>query len=203
MQLTKTKRNVLIFILFLLCLCGYYLIIADTPLKGDEESSTSDAPKIVNKGDTHSKGERGGTVESDKEGDTILVYVTGAVEEPGLYELPRPATVKSAIEASKGLLPYADVNHLHLEETLDESAHIQVDFNFHGNPEELLRKQNVSINEAVEADLQKISGIGPKMAKKIVDYRKEHGPFKSLEELRHVKGIGPALYKKIVDKVRL
>ena len=64
-------------------------------------------------------------------------------------------------------------------------------------------KQNISINDGTEADLQKISGIGPKMAKKIVDYRQEHGPFKSLEELRQVKGIGPALYKKIVEKVRL
>ena len=111
--------------------------------------------------------------------------------------------MKSAIEASKGLLPYADVNHLHLEDTLEESTHIHVEFNFHGSPEELLRKQNISINDGTEADLQKISGIGPKMAKKIVDYRQEHGPFKSLEELRQVKGIGPALYKKIVEKVRL
>ena len=95
------------------------------------------------------------------------------------------------------------MNHLQLQDTLEESTHIHVDFNFHGSPEELLRKQNTSINEATEADLQKVSGIGPKMAKKIVDYRQEHGPFKSVEELRHVKGIGPALYKKIVEKVRL
>ena len=43
----------------------------------------------------------------------------------------------------------------------------------------------------------------PSDTQKIVDYRQEHGPFKSLEELRQVKGIGPALYKKIVEKVRL
>ena len=167
-------------------------------MKGD--GAPSDTPKIVKQSEA---GNQGGPVESTQKANTILVYVTGAVEEPGLYELQSPATVKSAIEASKGLLPYADVDHIHLEDNLEESSHIHVDFNFHGSPEELLRKQNISINDGSEADLQKISGIGPKMAKKIVDYRKEHGPFKSLEELRHVKGIGPALYKKIVEKVRL
>ena len=198
MKVTNRKRIGIIVCLFLLCVCGYYLIIADTPMKGD--GALSDNPKIVKQSET---GNRGGPVEKETKADTILVYVTGAVEEPGLYELQSPATVKSAIEASKGLLPYADVNHLHLEDTLEESTHIHVDFNFHGSPEELLRKQNISINDGTEADLQKISGIGPKMAKKIVDYRQEHGPFKSLEELRQVKGIGPALYKKIVEKVRL
>lgn len=200
MKVTNRKRNSIILCLLLLCVCGYYLIIADTPMKGDADVSQSDAPKIVKYSE---KGDRGGPVEKETKATTILVYVTGAVEEPGLYELQSPATVKAAIEASKGLLPYADVNHLHLEDTLEESTHIHVDFNFHGSPEELLRKQNISINDGTEADLQKISGIGPKMAKKIVDYRQEHGPFKSLEELRQVKGIGPALYKKIVEKVRL
>ena len=200
MKVTNQKRIGIILCLFLLCVCGYYLIIADTPMKGDGDVSQSDTPKIVKYSE---KGDRGGPVEKETKATTILVYVTGAVEEPGLYELKSPATVKAAIEASKGLLPYADVNHLHLEDNLEESTHIQVDFNFHGSPEELLRKQNISINDGSEADLQKVSGIGPKMAKKIVDYRQEHGPFKTLEELRHVKGIGPALYKKIVEKVRL
>ena len=198
MKVTNRKRNGIILCLFLLCVCGYYLIIADTPMKGDELPSGT--PKIVRQSE---KGDRGDPVEKETKTNTILVYVTGAVEEPGVYELQSPATVKAAIEASKGLLPYADVNRLQLQDTLEESAHIHVDFNFHGSPEELLRKQNISINDGSEADLQKISGIGPKMAKKIVDYRQEHGPFKSLEELRHVKGIGPALYKKIVEKVRL
>lgn len=200
MKVSNQKRSGIILGLFLLCVCGYYLIIADTPMKGDGDVAQSDAPKVVKQAD---KGNRGGPVEKETKADTILVYVTGAVEEPGLYELQSPATVKAAIEASKGLLPYADVNHLQLQDTLEESTHIHVDFNFHGNPEELLRKQNISINDGSETDLQKISGIGPKMAKKIVDYRQEHGPFKSVEELRHVKGIGPALYKKIVEKVRL
>ncbi|WP_126938567.1 helix-hairpin-helix domain-containing protein [Veillonella sp. VA142] len=198
MKVTNQKRNGIILCLFLLCVCGYYLIIADTPMKGDELPSGT--PKIVRQSE---KEDRGGPVEKETKANTVLVYVTGAVEEPGLYELQSPVTVKAAIEASKGLLPYADVNHLQLQDTLEESTHIHVDFNFHGSPEELLRKQNISINDGSEAELQKVSGIGPKMAKKIVDYRQEHGPFKTLEELRHVKGIGPALYKKIVEKVRL
>ena len=47
MKVTNQKRNGIILCLFLLCVCGYYLIIADTPMKGDADVSQSDAPKIV------------------------------------------------------------------------------------------------------------------------------------------------------------
>lgn len=48
----------------------------------------------------------------------------------------------------------------------------------------------ISINTATEEELMQVSGIGASLAKRIVDYRDEHGPFSSLDELVNVQGIG-------------
>ncbi len=55
----------------------------------------------------------------------------------------------------------------------------------------------LDLNAAAEADLMRLPGIGPVMAKRIVEYRQTHGPFKRLEDLRKVKGIGVKTYAKL------
>ena len=55
----------------------------------------------------------------------------------------------------------------------------------------------ISINSATEAELLALPGVGPGMAKKIVDYRSSKGPFADVEELRKVKGIGEKVFAKL------
>ncbi len=55
----------------------------------------------------------------------------------------------------------------------------------------------VSLNQASATELTEISGIGVKTAETIVQYRKEHGPFRDLRELLQVKGIGEKKFEKI------
>ena len=50
----------------------------------------------------------------------------------------------------------------------------------------------VPVNTAPASELQKLPGIGPKLAEAIIAYRKQSGPFASVEQLIEVKGIGPA-----------
>lgn len=57
--------------------------------------------------------------------------------------------------------------------------------------------QQLDLNAAAEADLVRLPGIGPVMAKRIVEYRQTHGPFKRLDDLRQVKGIGAKTYAKL------
>lgn len=55
----------------------------------------------------------------------------------------------------------------------------------------------VNVNTAdAEALAENIVGVGPKLAQAIIDYRQEHGPFASIEELERVRGIGPKLIEK-------
>jgi competence ComEA-like helix-hairpin-helix protein len=52
-------------------------------------------------------------------------------------------------------------------------------------------------NQATATDLEAIPGIGPVLAKRIVEFREEHGPFRKLENLLEVKGLGPKILEKI------
>ena len=60
-----------------------------------------------------------------------------------------------------------------------------------------------SFNTADEKELDKLPGIGPAMAKRIIEYRTENGAFQSPEEIKRVKGIGDAKYEKMKDKIVL
>ena len=57
----------------------------------------------------------------------------------------------------------------------------------------------IDINRATLDDLITLPGIGPALAQRIIDYRREHGPFRSVEELERVSGIGPQTVQGLID----
>ena len=63
--------------------------------------------------------------------------------------------------------------------------------------------QPVSLNNATVDQLDELDGIGPATAQKILDYRKEHGGFGSVEDLKQVSGIGPKRFEALKEKVRM
>jgi len=139
--------------------------------------------------------------ETRKSHTNPLVYITGAVEEPGVYEMPGQQRVNEVITNAGGLLPYADTSAINLAEVVQGGEHIHVPFNFNGNPEALLRKKKININTATEEELMKLKGVGQAIAKRIVEYRSQKGNFTSIEGLKEVKGIGEALFKKNADAI--
>ncbi len=142
-----------------------------------------------------------GKTTSNIDGKDIIVYVTGAIQSPGLYKVSSVSTVGDVIKGAGGVLPYGDVETINLAETVQEGQHVHVKFNFHGNPEVLLRNQKININTASVKELDALPGIGPTMAKRIEEYRQSKGAFTSIEDIKHVKGIGDGLFKKIRDKI--
>ena len=119
-----------------------------------------------------------------------IVSVVGAVVSPGVYELPTGARVADALTAAGGALPSARLDEIDLAapvadgETLRvPSAKDQTSAARLGVPLE-----RVSVNLALETELEKVPGIGPELARRIVIYR----PYRSLDELTKVPGIGPA-----------
>lgn len=69
------------------------------------------------------------------------------------------------------------------------------------NQEAQLESEVVNINTADVNELDKLPGIGPSTAKKIIEYREKHGLFANPEDIMKVKGIGPSKYEKIKDKI--
>jgi competence protein ComEA len=73
-----------------------------------------------------------------------------------------------------------------------------------GAPEALAAAQDggkVNINTANVDELTDLPGIGPAYARRIVDYREEHGPFRKIEDLLNVRGIGDRTFEKIRDRI--
>jgi len=61
----------------------------------------------------------------------------------------------------------------------------------------------VNINIANASELEKLSGVGPVLAKRIIDYRQTNGLFNHKEDLLKVKGIGPKLYKRLRESTSI
>jgi len=61
--------------------------------------------------------------------------------------------------------------------------------------------EQININQASQAELTELKGIGPVLSQRIVEYREEHGPFQSPKEIMDVKGIGPKTWEKNKDRI--
>ncbi len=64
-------------------------------------------------------------------------------------------------------------------------------------PDSLLEGEIMDLNKADEADLGRLPGVGEKRARSIVEYRQEHGPFKTVDDLIRVDGIGPGILERL------
>lgn len=78
----------------------------------------------------------------------------------------------------------------------------QVNF-FQVKQQDLVLKEQINPNTADSERLQKLPGVGPELAEKIISYRQQQGYFAVPEDLRKVSGIGPATYKKIQPHLTL
>ena len=65
------------------------------------------------------------------------------------------------------------------------------------------REYRIDLNQAEEAELALLPGIGEVKAARIVAYRKEHGPFRSVEDLLAVEGVSQSLLSRLLPYVRL
>ena len=146
----------------------------------------------------------------------IVVYVAGAVNRPGVVQLAEGARAKDAVDACGGFLPTADMNGVNLAQKLKDGMQVTVPEKSpqgtaaqgaaggaQAGAAKSLPEGMVNINTADEKELDKLPGVGPAMAKRIVEYRTENGAFQAPEEIKRVKGIGDTKYEKMKDKIAL
>lgn len=72
-----------------------------------------------------------------------------------------------------------------------------------GSAHKLAPGQTLNINTATEAELVQLPGVGPGLARRIVEYRQANGPFATIDDLQNVSGIGPSKFAKLEEYVRL
>jgi len=119
----------------------------------------------------------------------IKVKITGAVRNPGWYDFPEGSLVIEGIKKAGGALPEADLEKLNLALPLKEGEEVWIP------------GRKININEASFEQLTYLSGIGPELARRIIEYRKREGKFTNILELEKVKGIGKAKLQEIKEKI--
>ena len=124
----------------------------------------------------------------------IAVAVEGAVVEPGKYVLPFGATVGDLIQAAGGLSGDAERSLVNVADPLTAGESVLV-------PRAATPQgdRRIDVNAADVEELQRLPGIGPVTASRIVAQR----PFASLDDLLSVRGIGPKTLERLVPLVRL
>lgn len=139
----------------------------------------------------------------------VFVHVSGAVRQPGLYELTEGARVADAVAAAGGATRKAEVGLINLAQVITDGMKIDIPRKgvaavpapgASGDPASAAM---VSINSADQAALETLPGVGPVTAQAIISHREEIGVFTSLEELLDVSGIGPVTFAEIRPHVTL
>lgn len=119
---------------------------------------------------------------------TVLVFVSGAVEHPGLYELSPDARVADALAAAGGVTTLADPGHLpNMAERVHDGRQINVPFLKTGTT-----AAKLDLNTAAEDELDAVPGMPPGLAAAIVAYRHEWGPFTTMSQLHSDLGVNSA-----------
>lgn len=144
----------------------------------------------------------------------LRVDVAGAVVAPGVYRLPPDSIVADAIAAAGGPAGDADLDRLNKAVALVDGMQVYVPHASAPTPDLITPvlppptvasragtlpsgAGAVNINNASQAELEALPGIGPTLAERIIAAR----PFARIEDLLEVKGVGPAVFGGIRDLV--
>ena len=215
----QAKVKKLIFIAILLTGCIITSLI-----------STNDKEKTL-PGSSLPQSAQGAVASKAAQVKTVRVQVSGAVLEPGIYDLPTNCRVE-AIAAAGGLTENADSERVNLVRKVRDGMQIRVPVQKAARTSSAQRKnaqaksglgestsgksgsakagsgrnssmmQSVRINSASAGELQQLPGIGPALAQRIVETRNS-GRFTSADDLLRVPGIGKAKLAKLRDYVEV
>ena len=217
----QAKAKKLIFIAILLIGCIITSLI-----------STNDKEKMLPGGSSLLQSAQSAVTSKAAQVKTVRVQVSGAVLEPGIYDVPASCRVEEAIAAAGGLTENADSERVNLVRKVRDGMQIRVPAqkaartnstqrknsqeksglgeiasgkygsNKAGSGRNSSMKQRVRINSAGVSELQQLPGIGPALAQRIVETR-NRGRFTSADDLLRVPGIGKAKLAKLRDYVEV
>ncbi|HPP43135.1 MAG TPA: helix-hairpin-helix domain-containing protein [Caldisericia bacterium] len=149
----------------------------------------------------------------------IYVDIAGEVKFPGVYEMENGDRVFHLIEKAGGATENADISSINLSKKLTDGEKIIIfakrnlvdsettsssttQSNTSSSVNSPTKKSNlININTASQKELEELSGIGPVLAQRIIDYREKNGYFSTIEDIKKVSGIGDKRFEAIKDSI--
>lgn len=196
------KKIVILGVIFLGTII--YIIYKSISNNGYEEIDFDESIKIEQKEETQ------------EEKRNIVLHITGEVVTPGIIKIEEGSRVTDAIEAAGGVTENADLNKINLAYVLEDGQKLHIP-GIYDTAENGLITENIgeniiedfyvklnskiNINKATQTELETLTGIGPSTAIKIINFRKENGKFKSIEDIKNVPGIGESKFQAIKENI--
>lgn len=215
----KLNKNIIVYTFMIIFVVGiYYLFIRD---KDYIESNSNLNILEINKENTEIEDNLSNTKENIEE--KIVIYITGAVKNEGIYDMKKNSRIADSIEKAGGLTEEANIENINLAYILEDGMKIHIpkkneninEIEDHTNA--YLSKENtisesskninndekININTATQTELETLPGIGPSTALRIIEYRKENGKFNSIEDIKKISGIGDRKFSQIKDLIKI
>jgi len=164
--------------------------------------------------------ENNSTVKVDSQ--PIIIHIVGAIKNPGVYKLKQNDRVIDAVKIAGGETEEANLDAINLAAFIKDGQKIIVPYRMYNKPNDEINGNisknteevyyfnsslsssssgKININTANTATLQTLSGIGPVLSDKIIEYRKENGLFGVIDDIKNVSGIGEKKFEGIKDLI--
>ena len=139
---------------------------------------------------------------------TILIHVAGKVKRPDVYPLLAGSRVSDAIKAAGGANKGVDLGDINLARVLIDGEQVYVGYVPKASSSSSKSSKSrftgvININRGTKAEFDSLTGIGPVIASRIINYRNTNGPFLALDDLLKVSGIGSKTLERIRPRLSL
>jgi competence protein ComEA len=156
-----------------------------------------------------------------KEVPPLIIHITGAVKNPGVYQLKSTDRIVDAVKIAGGATEEANLDLINLAALLRDGQKItvpsktynengeEINKNIDNNAEVMYSSSSssgsisgkININTANAIVLQALPGIGPVLSERIVEYRNQNGFFEVIDDIKDVSGIAEKKYEGIKDLI--
>lgn len=222
-NLIKNKKVVAVISAIMLVIGILIIIIINN--KNDNfriEQFDLNSQSVKNESNTNENNTQGGVNNSQENSNNssnqIYIHIIGEVNNPGVITIEKGKRIVDAIEKAGGATEKADLSKINLAFVLSDGVRVKIP-SIYDKDDDVYVIQNsgnntiidgsslnkgggkVNINTATQTELETLTGIGPSLANRILEYRNKNGKFKKVDDLKNVKGIGQSKFEGIKDEV--
>lgn len=137
----------------------------------------------------------------------LTVYVCGAVQHPGVYELAEGSRVYEALALAGGVTDEASPTAVNQAQLLTDGEMLEILTVDQAMERETAQETEsdgrVNINTADAEELKTLPGIGEAKADSIIAYREKNGAFAAIEDIKNIEGIKDGVFAKLEDHIKV